>query len=173
MAIFDKISVMSILESLVLEHGKEGVLTRKMLESVPFDNPTWKPHEKSMTIQRLSSHIAEIPSWMMRVLEHDEIDFAKPFPERFYAVSNEELLGKFDGEQAASMAILRASSEEKLLMIWTVRRGDRVFSQMQRFAAIQQWVFGHRIHHRGQLSVYLRLLDIPVPGMYGPSADER
>ena len=156
------------------EYKQEAILTKKMLERVPFDNPLWKPHEKSMTIQRLSSHIAEIPVWMLRTIGKDGFDFSTLNPqERFYAKDSSELLQKFDQMYAQASEALKNASDEELMGDWAVSRAGQVIFSMPRVMAIRKWVFNHTFHHRGQLSVYLRLNNVAVPGMYGPSADER
>ncbi|MBS1597998.1 MAG: DinB family protein [Bacteroidetes bacterium] len=156
------------------EYNQESLLTRKMLERVPFDNPTWKPHEKSMTIQRLSSHVAEIPVWMLRILDADRFDFmVLTQREKYHAKDSAELLQKFADISAQANAALQNATDEQLLANWSGCRGEQIIFTVPRIVAIRNWVFNHTIHHRGQLSVYLRLNNIPVPGMYGPSADER
>lgn len=164
---------MSLGQSLLEEFKHEAVLTRKMLERVPFDNPEWQPHEMSMTLQRLASHIAEIPLWTAFIVTKPEFDFAATVIERFFAKSNAELLQRFEEKSAETAAVLSQATDEQLLDSWTVRRGEIVVSKNPRVKAFRDWVIHHSIHHRGQLSVYLRLINIAVPGMYGPSADER
>jgi len=166
------------LNTMMLEELKqEAELTRKMLQRVPFDNPTWHPHEKSMTIQRLSSHVAEISVWMTRILDADGFDFAQfatlTPQQRFHAKDTAELLQKFEDMYAQASATLGRATDEALLANWSVIRGGQTIYTLPRIVAIRKWVFNHAIHHRGQLSVYLRLNNIPVPGMYGPSADEK
>jgi uncharacterized damage-inducible protein DinB len=164
---------MGLNQSMVTEFKMEGLLTRKMLERVPFDNTDWQPHEKSMTIQRLSSHITELPIWMTRILNATEFDFSGPRAERFFARNSEDLLQKFEETHAEASRILQSASDEQLLFKWVMRNGQQVLFTLPRIVVIRNFVFSHTIHHRGQLSVYLRLNNIPVPGMYGPSADER
>ena len=164
---------MEIHEPMLAEFKVEGSLTRKMLERVPFENTDWTPHEKSMTIQRLSSHIAEIPIWMKRILGANEFDFQGHRFERFFARDNTELLQKFDDVHAEASRVLQSASDEQMLFDWVLRSGEKIFFRLPRMVMIRNFVFSHTIHHRGQLSVYLRLNNVPVPGMYGPSADER
>jgi uncharacterized damage-inducible protein DinB len=164
---------MSLKEILLAEFAQETALTRKMLEKVPFDDPQWKPHEKSMTMQRLSSHIAEIPLWANRTLESDEYDFATAKFERFFAADNTELLRKFQETSASAAALLKEVTEEKLLSKWSLKRSGQIIYSIPRVGVLRNYVFSHTAHHRGQLSVYLRLNNISVPGMYGPSADEK
>lgn len=166
---------MPLRNALLIEFREEAALTRKMLERVPFANPEWKPHEKSMTLQRLASHIAEIPFWMMRALHMDGMDFGQPgaLPPRFYAKDSEELLQKFESSHREASEALEKATDEALDMKWIMRRGGQVIYALTKMVVIRKWVFNHTIHHRGQLSVYLRLNNVPVPGMYGPSADEK
>jgi uncharacterized damage-inducible protein DinB len=165
---------MALNESMLEEFKQEVVLTKKMLERVPFLDPVWKPHEKSMTIQRLSSHIAEIPVWMLRTLGNDGFDFSTiANQERFHAKDNNELLQKFEEMHTRASDALQHATDEQLTGNWSARRGEQIIFNMPRIVAIRKWVFNHTIHHRGQLSVYLRLNNVAVPGMYGPSADER
>ena len=163
---------MELQEALLQEFAVESALTRKMLERTPFDQPNWKPHEKSMTIQRLSSHIAELPIWIPRIIEQSELEFTFVPAARFFATDLTELLAKYDTMLADGSRLLLQADDEQLMGEWTLRRGDHVLFNGPRFMALRRLFFNHTLHHRGQLSVYLRLNDIAVPGMYGPSADE-
>ncbi len=160
-------------DALIAEQKYEAVNTRKMLQKVPDEKLVWKPHEKSMTIGRLASHIAEIPVWVNRALGADSFNFASLPVVRNTYESNEALLRVFEDTQAAAIEALGNASDETLNGMFTLLRGDQVVSTMPRKVLIRNFAFNHVIHHRGQLSVFLRLLDIPVPGMYGPSADEK
>ena len=164
---------MALNQSLLEEYNSEVKLTRKMLEQVPFENPNWQPHEMSMTLQRLASHIAEIPFWTEYIVAKPDFDFAKTVIERFYAKNTTEQLQKLDDKSAETISILQGATDEQLLSTWTMRRGELITSVLPRATAFRNWVIHHTIHHRGQLSVYLRLNNIAVPGMYGPSADDR
>ena len=160
-------------EALITELKHEATLTRKMLERVPVDKASWKPHEKSMSLGRLATHVAEIPHWISDIINSNEYDFgARPF-KRHIAASQEELLGICDTNTNAALADMAAADEISLNNTWTVRSGEQVYFTLPKKVAIRGWGLSHLYHHRGQLSVYLRLLDIPVPGMYGPSADEK
>lgn len=160
-------------EALIAELKHESSLTRKMLERVPIEKASWRPHEKSMTLGRLATHVAEIPHWISEIINNNEYDFAAhPFAPHV-AASQEELVGICDTRTEAALKDLAAADEADLGNIWTVRRGEQVFYSLPKKVAIRGWGMSHLYHHRGQLSVYLRLLDIAVPGMYGPSADER
>ena len=164
---------MSPKEIMLRQLKKESASTKHILEKVPFDQPEWKPHDKSMTIQRLASHIAEIPLWMGRILNADSLDMATTRFERFFAKDKDELLQRHQQATAEAIALLEKATEEQLLQHWKMKLGDKVFYDQPRIDMITNFVLSHAIHHRGQLSVYLRLNNIPVPGMYGPSADER
>ena len=164
---------MALNQSLLQELENEGQLTRKMLLAIPLEHPEWKPHEKSMTIQRLASHVAELPWWVSMTIDVDVLDFAKFDYKPFLPVSNEELLKYYDEKLAKAKEDLGNASDETLLSNWTMRNGETIYFTMPKLAVIRTWSFNHLIHHRGQLSVYLRLMDIPVPGMYGPTADEK
>ena len=164
---------MPLKESLLAEYKNEAANTRKMLERVPTEKFAWKPHEKSMTIGRLASHIAEVPLWVKRIMLHDEFDFATASMKRETYADNEQLLQVFEEQLAEALSILQDASESDFVVMFTLRRGEHVFFTLPRKVVLRNFAFNHIMHHRGQLSVYLRLLDIPVPGMYGPSADER
>lgn len=165
---------MPIKDAFIAELKYESSLTKKMLERVPFDKKEWKPHEKSMTIGRLATHIAETSHWVSDIVNIDDYDFEKDFnftPRT--ASSTDEVLDIFQTLLDKAIADLSTMKEEDFSKGWTVRRGEQVMFNTPKKVSIRAWALNHMIHHRGQLSVYLRLLDIPVPGMYGPSADER
>lgn len=160
-------------DQLTAELKNEAKNTRKILEIVPQEKFDWKPHAKSMTIGRLAAHIAEIPVWVNRCLEAQVFDFASiPFVRNTYA-NTEELLAVFQEKQVAALAALEFATDEILAEQFVLQRGGQLLFQMPRKQFIRNLALNHLVHHRGQLSVYLRLLDVPVPGMYGPSADER
>ncbi len=164
---------MPVKTQLLAEIKQEAVKTRKILAKVPFENPDWKPHEKSMTIAKLATHIAENLRWGWYILESDFVDFAnRPFGPSV-VTSNEELLKVFEEHYNKVITALENANDEDLKKQWVVRSGDTIFMELEKKAAIRSWAMSHSVHHRGQLSVYLRLLDIPVPGMYGQSADEK
>lgn len=161
---------MSLSKTLAEELQHEAVSTRKMLERVPQDAFDWKPHEKSMKLGRLAGHVAELPSMVVPILTTDELDFGgyKPFmPE-----SVSELIERFDKNVADAVGLLQNNSDEHLLKTWRMLSGGKVFFEMPRGAFIRSIMLNHLIHHRGQLSVYLRLRDVPLPSVYGPTADE-
>lgn len=165
---------MPIKDAFIAEMKHEASLTKKILEKVPMEKKDWKPHEKSMTIGRLATHIAETAKWASNITHIDDFDFAKDFNlKQDTAESSEELLEIFQTNLDTAINDLSGMSDEDFNKTWTVRRGEQVMFQAPRKVALRGWAFSHMIHHRGQLSVFLRLLDVPVPGMYGPSADER
>lgn len=162
---------MAIRDALIPEYEMELKNTRKMLERVPLENAEWKPHGKSMSLGRLAVHVAEIPNWMTVTLTTDELDFAKGYTIN-KADTNEELLKLFDDYSAQAMEILKNVTDETMLSNWTMRNGDHIYFTLPKVVVARNFAMNHLYHHRAQLSVYLRLLDVPIPGMYGPSADE-
>jgi uncharacterized damage-inducible protein DinB len=163
---------MSISDILLPELDHELATTRKLLERVPTDKFGWKPHDKSMAMGQLAVHLATLPSWMGLTLNTAELDFAASPYSPPKAETTEELLAIFDKEAAEAHAALAAAKDETFLETWTLRNGDHVIFSLPKAAVARTFVISHVIHHRGQLSVYLRLNDIPVPSIYGPSADE-
>jgi uncharacterized damage-inducible protein DinB len=163
---------MSLKDPLIAELKNEAVNTRKMLERVPTEKFAWKPHDKSMTLGRLASHVAEIAVWVNRIVPVDEFDFTKNVFPRLTYEDNTALLKVFDEKLAAAVELLQNASDEILNAKYILRRGEHILVELPRKVLLRNFAFNHLVHHRGQLSVYLRLLDIPVPGMYGPSADE-
>ena len=154
------------------ELENEAKVTRTCLERVPADKFDWKPHEKSMTFGRLASHCAEMFGWTKETLKQDVLDFATADFKPFEPKSTEELLAFFDERIATAKRVLGETPDETFMTDWTMRNGEQVYMTMPKVAVMRSFVMNHIIHHRGQLSVYLRLNDIPVPSIYGPSADE-
>ncbi|TMI75470.1 MAG: DinB family protein [Bacteroidetes bacterium] len=164
---------MALKDAFIGELKYEGSLTRKMLERVPLDKKDWRPHEKSMALGRLATHVAEIPHWISRIITVDDWDFAVRGFSSHTASTSTELVNIFEEKLAQAIVDLEAMKDEDFNKTWIVRKGDQMRNELVKKVAIRGWGFSHLIHHRGQLSVYLRLLDVPVPGMYGPSADEK
>ena len=165
---------MAIKDSFIGELKHESSLTKKMLEKVPLDKKDRKPHEKSMSVGRLATHVAEITHWISDIIHIDDYDFMKNYNVNpRVAASTEELLDIFQTNLDKAIEDLSNMNDEDFAKNWTVRRGDQVMFSTPKKVSMRGWGFSHMIHHRGQLSVYLRLLDVPVPGMYGPSADEK
>lgn len=159
-------------QPILAELQHESAVTRTVLERVPADKFDFKPHEKSMEFGRLASHIAEMYLWFDSTLNQTELDFAEMDYQPFVAESTEQLLEFFDKNVEMAVELLKKASDEDLMVSWTMRNGDQVFFSMPRIQVIRSFMLNHIVHHRGQLSVYLRLNDIPVPSIYGPSADE-
>ena len=166
---------MPISESLLYEFDHEMANTRKMLERVPDDRLDWRPHAKSWNMVALATHVAFIPGWTVDTIEKDSLDFAPPGAPPYQnpvASSKADLLAKFDRNVAAARAALAGASDEHLAKPWTLLAGGHEIFTMPRTVVLRSFVLNHGIHHRAQLGLYLRLNDVPVPGMYGPSADE-
>lgn len=149
----------------------EAASTRKMLEVIPADKFDWKPHEKSMSLKRLSLHVAEMSNWPTIVVTEDELDFQKDYQLPTVA-STQDLLDIHEKGVEKAVAAIQTMSEEDIMKPWTLRNGEHIIFQLPKIAVLRGMCFNHIYHHRGQLSVFLRLLDVKVPGMYGPSADE-
>lgn len=165
---------MSIANSFITELKQEAAITRKMLERVPMDKRDWKPHEKSMSVGRLATHIAETIHWISVILGPDRFDFAaNPAPVRHVAADTAELLSILDHNLEQAVSTLSAATKDDFEKDWIIVRGEQEIMRSPKKAAIRSWGISHQVHHRGQLSVFLRLLEVPVPGVYGPSADER
>ncbi len=164
---------MAINTTLLGELKHEASSTRKMLERIPADKFDWHPHSKSMKLGRLTKHIAELNLWIERILQSDEFDFATASFSSAFPENIEEILKIFDERLAEATVALEQATDDDLNKIWTVKRNGQVMFQMPKKVAMRSFSYNHIYHHRGQLSVYLRLLDVPVPGMYGPSADDK
>lgn len=163
---------MTLAESMLPEFDHEMTTTRSLLERVPEDKADWKPHVKSMTLGRLANHLATLPEWVGFTLGRTELDFAAPDTPRAPAFSSTaDSLALFDGHVGMARAALASARDEDLGVKWTLRNGDQKVFSMPRIAVLRSMVFNHIIHHRGQLSVYLRLHDVPLPNIYGPTAD--
>ena len=153
------------------ELNKEAITTRKMLSVVPDDKYDWKPHPKSMNIRQLTGHIAELPSWIKMVLITTELDFAGS-PYVSPAINDTKaLLALFEKSLAETQEAIPQAKEESLDDLWTLRNGENIYNREPKSDVIRMSL-SQIIHHRAQLGVFLRLLDVPIPGSYGPSADE-
>jgi uncharacterized damage-inducible protein DinB len=165
---------MAIAESLIPEFNNEMKTTRSLLERVPEDKADWKPHQKSMSLGKLSIHLATLPSLAIRALNGTEMDMNPPGGPAFVPPSFESLsrtLELFDKNEADVREALSNTSDAELMTEWALKNGGATIFAMPRVAVLRSIVMNHLIHHRGQLSVYLRLLDVPLPSIYGPSAD--
>ncbi|NIN73396.1 MAG: DUF664 domain-containing protein [Gemmatimonadetes bacterium] len=166
---------MAIREALLVEFTTESAATRKLLERVPEDKLEWKPADKSMTMNRLATHLAEMPSWGVHALTLDELDINPPGGEPYQPAelrSVSEILELFDTNVAKFLEALESTSDEELNRSWTLKKGGEEIFTEPRNGVIRWMVMNHAIHHRGQLSVFLRLNGVPLPAIYGPSADE-
>lgn len=164
---------MILLQPLLHELQHEAEKTRKYLQIVPQDKFNWKPHPKSRTLLELAIHIAEIPGWLHYTLEAEELDFATLDYAPPEVTTGELLLKLYDEKMLLGGKALHNTSDEVLLGKWRLRNADYIILDMQRLAVIRDMVLNYIAHHRGQLSVYLRLLNVSLPGIYGPSADEQ
>lgn len=166
---------MSMAQAMLGQFKQEAAGTRKALERVPFEKADWAPHEKSMTLGRLAGHIAEMHGWGASILTSDEFDMAPVGGKAYQAPvfgSTDEILAALDEGVAAVEAALPGVSDEAWMEHWSLKMGGEEVFGGPRGAMFAGLAINHVIHHRGQLTVYLRLCDVPVPGMYGPSADE-
>lgn len=163
---------MSLNHSFIAELQQEAASTRKMLERVPVSKNDWKPHAKSMMLGRLAMHVAELPGWVTLIMSTDELDFTKFDYKPVMAETAEQLLAKHDDDVEQAVAILELSKDEDFDKMWTLRTGEHVHFTLPKKVAMRTYAMSHLYHHRGQMSVYLRLLDIAVPGVYGPTADD-
>jgi uncharacterized damage-inducible protein DinB len=152
------------------ELEREAIPTVKMLERVP-DDFSWSPHEKSMNLGTLAAHVALLPTFVKSILTADSFDLAanRDTPT---LTNGAELAGAFQTGVREAVELLGGASDEDLSKIWRLMSGEKAVFEMPRFAAVRTIVLSHLLHHRGQLSVYLRLKDVPLPSVYGPSADE-
>jgi uncharacterized damage-inducible protein DinB len=166
---------MSIADTLLPEFDHEMANTRKMLERIPAERWDWRPHPKSWTTRELATHIATIPAWAVDTIETDSFDFAPPGGEPYKPPmfeTKEEALAAFDKGVAGARAALAGAEDAHLMKEWALLGGGQTIFSMPRAACLRGFVMNHNVHHRAQLGMYLRLCDAPVPGMYGPSADE-
>lgn len=166
---------MPIADSLTPEFDQEIATTRRVLERVPEERFAWKPHEKSWSLGELATHVAMLPSWVEATFTTDELDIAPPgaSPSRASVpASTAEILELFDGNAATARRTMQDTSDAEFAKSWTLKAGGNTVFILPKAAVYRSTVMNHMIHHRGQLTVYLRLCDVPVPGTYGPTADE-
>lgn len=149
---------------------QEGTTTRKMLARVPAGKFAYKPHPKSMDMIRLATHLADLPGWIHMTFTTDGIDFAIPYEQPVIS-GPEDLMAYFEKRYMEGLSVLTNDNEKLLIKPWTLRNGDTIYSTDPKIDILRMSL-SQQIHHRAQLGVYLRLLDIPIPGSYGPSADE-
>jgi uncharacterized damage-inducible protein DinB len=162
---------MSMIQMLLKEMDQEAATTRKMLSRIPDDKYDWRPHPRSMTIRNLATHIAELPSWVKMALTTDELDFeGNPYDPPMIN-NTRELLELFEKKLAEGRAQLEKTQDKDLAGSWILRSGKTILIEYTKGETIRM-AYSQTVHHRAQLGVFLRLLDIPIPGSYGPSADE-
>jgi uncharacterized damage-inducible protein DinB len=169
-----KEATMGVAQSLLPEFDHEAANTRKVLERVPEAHASWKPHAKSYTLGDLALHLANIPTWTAVTLQQPELDIDPSAPGMTKRVwtSRDALLKAFDENVAAARAVLAVTSDADMMKPWTLKKGGQVVFTLPRAAVFRSFVLSHSIHHRGQLTVYLRIKDVPLPAIFGPSADE-
>jgi uncharacterized damage-inducible protein DinB len=164
---------MSLGITLAAELQYEALSTRKMLEIVPDESFEWQPHEKSMTLGKLALHISELPQWARVALTQEEFDFAKNIQKPFSFNTSAELVNRFDLLVSDAFELLQHISDSEIMRTWRLRNGEKILAEMPRAGVIRSMVLNHLFHHRGQLSVYLRLQNVPLPAVYGSTADEQ
>jgi uncharacterized damage-inducible protein DinB len=163
---------MRISDALLPEFDQEMANTRKTLERIPESKLGWKPHEKSMTLGRLAGHVAELAGWAKTTIETDSLNLTMADYKPLIPTSRQQVLDAFDKNVKAARVAIAGASDEHLMKPWTLEfNGQKMFT-LPRAAVLRSSCFNHIIHHRAQLGVYLRLNDVPVPALYGPSADE-
>lgn len=169
---FQKGENMSLGQLLAAELEREAVSTRKMLERTPADFD-WSPHEKSTTLGGLAIHIARLPSYVKPALSETDLNLAAASTDQTILTNGAELAAFFDESVREAVSHLNQISDDELKQNLRLTNGDHVIAETARIGIIRNLVFSHLLHHRGQFSVYLRLKNVPVPSIYGPSADER
>ena len=167
---------MSMADLLLPEFDEEMAATRRILERVPDGHASWQPHPKSMTLGRLATHIAEIPGWTVRSLTLSEVDIAPPGGPPFQPrtlTSTAEILKLFDQNVAEGHQALATTPDEAFAQPWTFKRAGQTIWTRPKHEVFRRMAMSHMVHHRAQLGVYLRLQEVAIPGMYGPSAEEQ
>ncbi len=162
---------MTMIKMFLKEMDQEAETTLKMLSRIPEDKYNWKPHEKSMSMVTLATHIAELPSWVKMGLETDELNFDEKAYVPKVVKNNKELLGLLETSLSEGKASLEKSKDDILGKEWVMRNGEEIYYKATK-ADVIRMAYSQIVHHRAQMGVYLRLLNIPIPGSYGPSADE-
>jgi uncharacterized damage-inducible protein DinB len=169
---------MALKDSLLPEFDHEMAVTRRVLERVPLQDAAWQPHSRSMSLGALATHLAEIPTWVPTLLHHDGYDMGAHDDTSGSGPSSkfqetDLLLAEFDKNVKAARELIAGTSDAQFMEPWTLKdKGQELFT-MPKIGTLRAWLFSHSIHHRGQMTVYLRLRDVPIPAIYGPSADER
>jgi uncharacterized damage-inducible protein DinB len=162
---------MTLKDTLLVEYDHEVGTTRKLLERLPDEQLGWRPHDKSMSLGELATHLTNIPMWAESILNEGGFDLSGAPPPRDARVSRADVLDAFDAATKQTRGWMDKTDAEYQAP-WTLKRDGQVMFTTPRIVAFRSWILNHLIHHRGQLSVYLRLTNVPVPSIYGPSADE-
>ncbi len=160
-----------IKENLLAEIQNEAKSTRKLLEHIPDESLKWQPHEKSMTLDRLGSHVAELFGWVSLIMDSDELDFAKFDYKPPVIRNNKDIIDIFETGLKKAIESLEKVNDEDFKKMWTMKNGDITYFSQPKELTIRSFALSHLYHHRGQLTVYLRLLNVPVTNVYGPTAD--
>ncbi len=164
---------MPIGQGLLNEFENESALTRRCLERIPEDKFDYKPHEKNLTMVALASHIVDMPEWGTQTLDTPEMDIDPETYKPWIAESTADLLAKWDEHADGLKKRLARSTDEEMMVPWALKMGGQEVFRLPRVAVLRSMIFNHMIHHRAQLTLYFRLLDLSVPAIYGPSADEQ
>jgi uncharacterized damage-inducible protein DinB len=168
------IASVPLTHALLAELDRETELTRRVVERLPEASFRWQPHPKSYTAGELASHLVDILAWVAPTFDYPEFNMATDGDETApLATTRAELLTRLAANSAAARAALAGATPEDFAFVWTFRNGEQLVLRQPRAEVVREWFFNHIVHHRAQLQVYLRLLDVPVPAIYGPSADER
>jgi uncharacterized damage-inducible protein DinB len=163
---------MALVDTLLPEFDHEMAITRTVLARVPEEKFDWKPHPRSFSLGVLATHLATLPTWGTETLTRAEIDIGASQQPPAALPSRQEVLATFDTNVAEARAALADKTDAELMAMWSLKRNGRTIFSMPKTTVLRSFVLNHLVHHRGQLTVYLRLLDVPVPSIYGPSADE-
>ena len=163
---------MNLSDLMSQEFQHEASITRKCLERIPEDKFSYKPHDKSMSMIQLGTHLANLITWSDTIINSDHFDMASSPPQPEIPKTTAELLEMFDRNMEEFKQHLAGKPDSELFKNWQLKNGDNVMLEMPKAACVRGFIISHSVHHRGQLSVYLRENDVPVPAIYGPSADE-
>ena len=166
---------MAFTDAFLPEFDFEMAATRRTFERLPDGELGWKPHPKSLALGELATHIAQIPHWVPLVMQQDSLEMqpaGAPAPRAELRRSRADVLAVFDRHVAAARAAIAGAEEARFRETWSLLKGGKTVFRLPRSAALRSFILNHTIHHRAQLGVYLRMLDVPVPSIYGPSADE-
>ena len=164
---------MGIIDGMIQEYQHEGAQTRKVLERVPEEHFAWKPHDKSMTLGELASHLSDIPTWVRATMKQDEFNFDMKGYVPYKAASVKQILEDYDAKLKDALDAMAGTPDPDMMKTWKMTMDGQPLFEMPRVAVLRNMMFNHAIHHRAQLGVYLRLLDVPLPQLYGPTADEQ